>query len=194
MKKAIAMAAIIVISVSTAAFAGVNANAKVAIHVIPHGSRTCLKNFPTITSKDDIIVTEPSGDVDAFPVFFDMVEYQGFDYGLSWPGTQSCAFTSCSPLAIGTITWPGDGISHAWYVCQPYAIGVPGWAWIGEPAAAQISIVDHPTVESVLVGDCGNPATLDTVYLNERFYSGIGGEIGQATVPTSWGEIKAKFK
>jgi hypothetical protein len=194
MKKAIALAAMIMIIVSTAASAGVNTNAKVSIHVIPHASRTCAKNFPTITSQGDIIFTEPSGDVDAFPVFYDMVEYQGFDYGLNWPGTYSCAFTSCSDLAIGTITWPGDGVSHAWYLCQSATIGVPGWAWISEPSPSIISIVDHPTVNSVLVGDCGSPATLDTVYEYERFYSGIGGEIGQPVEATTWGKIKAQFK
>jgi hypothetical protein len=154
-----------------------------------------MKNFPTITGQGDVVYTYAGGDVDAFPVFFDMVEYRGFDYGLTWPGTYSCAFTSCSDLAIGTIQYAGQGVSHAWYVCQSSDIGVPAWAWIYEPAPARIQVVDHPTVGGILVGDCTEPfAVKDTIPPSRSYYSGIAGEEGQPIQATSWGHIKAIFK
>ena len=53
------------------AIAGVNANAKVAVHVMLHAPRTCIKNFPSIVSCHDIVYEIGNQDVDAFPVFFD---------------------------------------------------------------------------------------------------------------------------
>lgn len=194
MKKAMGVAAILILIVSAAAFAGVNANAKIAVHLEAHASRTCLKNFPSITTQGDIVNEYAGNDVDAFPVFFDMVEYQGFDYGMTWPGTGSCAFTSCSDLTIGTIQYAGDGVSHAWYVCQSSDIAVPGWAWIYEPAPARIQVVINPAAERILVGDCQDPAVKDTIPLSHSYYSGIAGEPGQPVQPTSWGQIKAMFK
>jgi hypothetical protein len=172
----------------------INTDAKSAVHTIPHASRTCAKNFPVISHCGDIQATEPSVDVDAFPVFYDLVEYQGFDYGLSWPGMYSCAFTSCSDLAIGTIAWPGDGISHAWYTCQYEPVAITGWGWIYD--SGFICITAHPSAGGPNIGDCqgelGQPIC--------NFCAGIGGYIGDdpceptATEPSSWGGIKAMFK
>ena len=198
MKKAIGLGAIFLMIASTAAFAGQNPEAKVAIHVEAHVSRTCTKNFPTIASPDDIVYTDAGTDMDAFPVFFDMVEYQGFDYGMTWPGTYSCAFTSCSDLTIGTIQYPDDGISHAWYACQASGIAVVGWGWISEPAAARICIVNHPVAAGIIAGDCSG--VKDTIYVDEEhvFCAGIAGGTGDKpqspTEATSWGKIKAIFK
>jgi hypothetical protein len=196
MKKAMGVAAIFVLVVTTVASAGVNSNAKVAIHVLQHTSRSCSKNFPTLTDQSEIIVTEPTLDVDAFPVFFDLVEYQGFDYGMTWPGAFSCIFTSCSDFTIGTIQYPGDGISHAWFECKESSIAIPGFGWIEETAACQIHIISHPTptVGGIVVGDCQEPAVKDTIPPERSYYSGIGGEQGQPTAAASWGQIKAMFK
>jgi hypothetical protein len=173
---------------------GINADAKVAVHVLPHASRTCAKNFPTLTDCADIQTTEPAMDIDAFPVFFDLIEYQGFDYGLMWPGMSSCAFTSCSDLAIGTITWSGDGISHAWYACQAGPVAMCGWGWIYDEGMVCVS--PHPSAGGPNIGDCSGD--LNAVVCD--FCAGIGGFIGDdpceptGTEPASWGSIKAMFK
>jgi hypothetical protein len=194
-KKGIVLAVLLSLALAVAAWAGLNPAATSAVHVLPHASRTCAKNFPVIAGCEDIITTEPTPDVDAFPVFFDMVEYQGFDYGMSWPGAYSCAFTSCSDLAIGTIVWPGDGISHAWYVCQPGPVAITGWGWIFDYGL--VSIVPHPTAGGPIVGDCSG--ALDIVCAG--IVAGIGGYIGDdpclpssAAQPRTWGEIKNLFK
>ncbi len=186
---------VLVLVLSVSAFGGANMVAKACVHVEAHGSRTCAKNFPTITSCWDIVSTEPTPDVDAFPVFYDLVEYQGFDYGMDWPGLYSCAFTSCSDLAIGTITWPGDGISHAWYVCQPGPVVVTGWGWIYDYGL--ICIVPHPTAGAVNVGDC--QGQLDIVCA--ACCGGTGGYIGDdpcsnftGAERSTWGGIKYIFK
>ena len=189
---------------------GVNVAAKVAVHVLPHNDlRTCVRDFPVITCPSaDINTTCPAGDVDFFPVFFDLVEYTVVEYGISWPGTYSCAFQSCSPFTIGDIIWPPgvvdpellqDGISQAWTECQPGPIAVPGFGWIDEPGAAYICVVPHPMTGWIGVADC----VFDDGNVNhpvERFCAGINGAIGDdihgpsATEGTSLGKIKAMFR
>ena len=134
---------------------GANVDLKVGVHVLPHSDlRTCSREFPVITCPSaDISTTCPDGDVDFFPVFFDMVEYQCLEYGVSWPGTYSCAFTSCSYLQIGDIVWPAgtvdpelrlDGISHSWQVCTYGTTVIPGFGWIYEKTGRlTASIVMH---------------------------------------------------
>jgi hypothetical protein len=171
-----------------------NLNAKVAVHVLPHTTRACTKSFPAITSCAEIITTEPSPDVDAFPVFFDLVAYQGFDYGMTWPGLYSCVFTSCSDLTIGGILWPGDGVSHAWYAGIVDSVAIPGWAWIWD--YGMVCVVPHPGTGSINIGSC--QGEIDHPICN--FCAGIGGYFGDdpceptKTEPTSWGGIKALFR
>jgi hypothetical protein len=198
MKKAILVAAIMILSLSTWVFAGPNFNAKAWVHVLDHTSRTCTKNFPAgIDSCDDIVYLLAAEDADCFVVFWDLVNYQGFDYALTWPGTYTAAFTSCSSLTIGSIVNPGDGVSHAWYVCQSGDVAIPGWAWIYDTGA--VCLADHPTANGVVVGDCS--AILDTLPEISYGCAGIGGYVPggltpceAAIEPTSWGQIKSMFR
>jgi hypothetical protein len=189
---------------------GVNTEAKVAVHVLAHESRTCVDGLPTITDCFDIISTCPGNDVDFFPVFFDLVEYTGVEYSVEWPGTYSCGFTSCSDLTIGNIIWPAgtvpledrtDWISHAWFDCHTEPVAIPGWGWIYEPVPAMIRIVANTEGGFIWVAECGEPGS---VYeLNEpvcNFAAGIAGAIGEsACQPSSvrsstWGGIKHLFR
>jgi hypothetical protein len=194
MKKVLVVAVALTLVLSASAFAGANPDGKTAVHVIPHGSRTCAKGYPVVAGCGDIITTEPGLDVDAFPVFYDLNEYQGFDYGMTFPGPYSCAFTSCSDLAIGTIVWPGDGISHAWYVCQPGPIVLPGWGWIY--GSGEVHVVPHPTAGGPNIGDCAGELDVPVCYT----FAGIGGFFGDdpcrptATEQSTWGSIKGIFK
>jgi uncharacterized repeat protein (TIGR01451 family) len=146
----------LVVMLSPAAYAGMNPDVKAAVHVLPHNAgRSCAKGFPILTGCEDIIDTYPGcDDVDFFPVFFDMVEYQGVEYGIVWPGYGSCSFTSCSDLTIGDIVNPGDGISHAWASCQVGAVAVMGWGWLSGSEPGSVCIVAHPTMGGINVGDC----------------------------------------
>jgi hypothetical protein len=194
MKKVLVLTVALTLILSACAWAGLNPVAKAAVHVRPHASGSCTKNFPTILDCGDIVTTTPGPDVDAFPVFFDLVEYQGFDYGMTWPGMYSAVFTSCSDLTIGSILWPGDGVSHAWYVCQYGPVAIAGFAWIFD--YGMVCIVPHPGAGGPTVGDChgGDDGMMC------MFCAGIGGYIGDdpcwptATEPNTWGGIKGMFK
>jgi uncharacterized repeat protein (TIGR01451 family) len=135
--------------------AGVNSIAKVAVHVMPHlDGRTCSNHMPSFLSGCDVSYVYVGCDaVDVFPVFYDLVEYLGCEYGLTWPGEATCAFTSCSDLWIGNITHPGDGISQVWLGCR-MGCAVPGFARIESTGPGQICVVPHPIGGRVLVLDC----------------------------------------
>ena len=195
MTKTLMIVVAITLVVSANTFAGRNAaTAKVAVHVLPHASRSCTKSFPSIATCEDITTTETSPDVDAFPVFFDLVEFQGFDYGMTWPGLYSAVFTSCSDLTIGGIVNAGDGISHAWTECQVAAVAITGWGWIYDYGA--VCVVPHPQAGGPTIGDCHAGADLPL----GNFCAGIGDSVGDdpctpvATEPTTWGAIKGMYR
>ena len=195
MKKVLVLTVALTLILSACAFAGLNPSAKVAVHVLTHPSAaSCVKLFPVVNVCTDITTTNPGVSVDCFPVFFDMVEYQGFDYGMTFASGYSATFTSCSDLTIGTISDPGTGISHAWYVCQYAPVAITGWAWLY--SYGMVCIVPHPEAGGPTIGDChgGN----DGVICN--FCAGTNGLIGDdpcwptATEPNTWGSIKGMFK
>ena len=142
----------------------------------------------------DIVFHLDNPDVDAFPVFFDLVEYQGMDYSMAWPGLYSCAFTSCSDVTTGSIVFPCDGISHVWAVCQPGPIAIPGWAWIYDYGL--VCVIPHPWSGNIAITDC--QGEMDEPICN--FCAGIGGYTGDdpceptRAEPASWGSIKRMFK
>jgi hypothetical protein len=185
----------------------VNYQAKVAVHVTPHAARACAKSFPVITDCSDIVATCAANDVDFFPVFFGLEEYQAVEYGVDWPGTYSCSFTICSYLQIGDIVWPAgtvpprdrtDGISQIWDGCQQGSIAIPGWGWVNEPAPATIRIVPHPLAGHLVVADCRWLPILIVPTCN--FAAGIAGATGEEPCgpsnvePTTWSNIKAMFR
>lgn len=133
-----------------------NPGAKIAVHVLPHeAGRTCNSGMPDLVLCTDINTTyEGCGDMDVFPVFYDVNEYLGVEYALEWPGSESCAFTSCSDLMIGGITWPGDGISQVWFGCRPGPTAIPGWGWIYTIEPGLVSVAPHPYTEEVQMLDC----------------------------------------
>jgi hypothetical protein len=192
--KILALVVALTLVLSAMALAATNDAAKVAVHVVPHASRTCTKNFPVILDCGDIITTEPGPDADAFPVFFDLDEYQGFDYGMTWPGLYSCAFTSCADLAIGGIVWPGDGISQAWTACQPGPVCITGWGWIYDNG--MVCVVPHPEPQKINIGDCAG-GLAEPICV---FCAGIGGFFGDDPCEETpnevgtWGSIKSMFK
>jgi hypothetical protein len=120
---------------------------KVAVHVMAHNPRrTCSRDFPDLTYVcSDIEVTYPGQSFDVFPVFFELYEYQGVEFGLNWPDwTYSAVWHSCADMAEGDIRRPGDGVSMVWFECQQDAVLIPGWAWIYADGPGQISVCPYP--------------------------------------------------
>ncbi|MFH1312363.1 MAG: DUF11 domain-containing protein [Candidatus Eisenbacteria bacterium] len=138
--------------------------------------------MPEISYCTDLRTTlDTCGDVDFFPVFFEVIECQGIEYGVTWPGSYSCAFTSCSDLKIGDIIWPGDGVSHAWFDCQPGPVAIPGWGWVSVNDSGHIRVVPHPGTGEITVGDCVR--RLDDI--EDVYSAGVCGALGDD--PSGWG-------
>jgi hypothetical protein len=196
MARYIAISALLAAALVGSVQAGTNrGDARVAVHVVSHGPRSCSQGLPVdISGCEDIVTTEPGAEVDAFPVFFDLAEYQGCEYALCWPGLYSAVFTSCSDLTIGEITRNGDGISHAWYSCRSGPVCIPGWAWISDYGA--VCVCPHPEGGAIAIGDC--EGELDDVAAVTC--AGIGGHAGddpcggEVKDQRTWGEIKDLFK
>jgi hypothetical protein len=130
-------------------------------------------------------------------VFFDLVEYQGVEYGMCWPEwTYSAAWTQCADLVIGGIVWPGDGISQTWTECQNEAIVITGWAWLYADGPGLVTVCVHPTAGVIQVLDCAEG--LDEPVGN--FPAGVFGAEGEDPCqpvmiqPTTWGAIKGMFE
>jgi uncharacterized repeat protein (TIGR01451 family) len=138
------------------AAAGYNPDAKVALHVLPHDAlRTCSRDFPDISACEDISTTcECCGAVDIFPVFFDIEECLGVEYGLTWPGSETCTFQTCSDLHIGDITVSGDGISQVWFACRVGPAVIPGFGWIDFAQPTRVCVAPHPYTGVISILDC----------------------------------------
>ena len=199
MKIAVGSCVLLAILAGSLAMAGNNPRVAVTVHVMAHASkRTCSSGLPSIGGCDDVTTTEFSADADCFPVFYELSEYLGCEYGLTWPGTYSCIFTSCSDFVIGEIVNPGDGIAHTWTSCQSGPVAIPGWARIYEPAGGRVCVVPDPATGEIYVLDCSDG--LDGPD-EAPACAGIAGRPGDEpcggnrppTEEGTWGEIKTMF-
>jgi hypothetical protein len=195
--KILAIALALTLLFSFAATAGQNPDVKCAVHVEAHSARRNCGALPVFTDCPEIVTTFEGLDVDAMPVMFDVVGVTGAEYGLTWPvWAYSCIFTSCSDLTTGDIVNPGDGISHAWNVCQMGFATVCGWGWLTADGPGLICPI--PRAESGFLGvaDCSfiKDAAIGT------YCAGVGGEFGDdpseatATEASTWGGIKSMFR
>jgi hypothetical protein len=202
MKKVLLIAVALTLVVGATAIAGNNPDAKVAIHVIPAPLRPgCAKHGLDLENATcaDLITTEAGNAINAFPVFFDLTEYLGCEYGICWPGWYySAAFTSCSYFVIGGIVNPGDGASHTWLNCYT-GMCVPSYLDFylipGVDTGGMICPCPAPNGQ-LKVLDCAE-AVDDPVCI---FCAGVYGAIGDdpceptGTETSTWSEIKGMFE
>ena len=181
-----------------------------AIHVRAHNDAAgCDYTVPhgEILTCQDIVTTEPAQSIDAFPVFYDVVEYRALEYGLTWPSfTSSAVFTSCADLTIGEIRNPGDSVSHAWIECQNGNICVPGFIWLYADSPGKVCFAPHHLSGYVQFLDC----SLERDLVSWTACAGIYGAAGDAPCPdtttsgvedhpevrepSTWGEVKSLFQ
>lgn len=181
------------------AYAGANIDHKVAVHVLAHETRACSKNFPTISSCEDIVTEfQGCGDIDVFPVFYELAGVTGIEYGLTWPEEWgSCVYTKCAgDFSIGDVVGPGDGLAQAWDDCQELSVVIAGFGWLAAADSGMVYMVSNPRTGSLGTADCDfvEDAPIDTVA------AGVGGMSGDDPCETfldrganSWGEIKDLF-
>jgi hypothetical protein len=196
--KAISIAALILaLALTAAALAGGNPDTKVAVHVRPHNAELGC-DYGTIVTCDDLDTTEPGNNVDAFPVFFDIDEFLGCEYGMWWPAwTYSGAFSNCADVVIGGIVWPGDGASHSWSICQTGSwVCVPSYIWLYADGPGMVCVVDHPVAGAISLLDC--TGGIDEPFAT--FCAGVYGYVGDDPCPPvgpssgTWGKIKGVFE
>jgi hypothetical protein len=206
MKKAILVVLCVLLGLSTVALAGNNPGAKGTIHVRPHNAKAGC-NYGTIEGCADIVMSEPGFSVDAFPIFYELTEYQGCEYSVTWPDwTYPPAFTNCADLVIGTIANPGDGVSHTWLACQT-GVCVPAFLWLYADGPGQVCISGNPLHPhkpgTAFVLDCAEGLDVLVGWGCAGVYGGTpapaSGDACEelpppATQPTTWGEIKGMFE
>jgi hypothetical protein len=197
MKRIAAIVTVLVLVITGCALAGNNPLAKVSVHVKAHSSKQACGGLPALVTCDDINTTYAEFNFDAFPVFYDLAEYLGLEYGLCWPTwTYSAAWTQCADLVIGGITWPGDGVSQTWTQCHAEGLVITGWAWLYADGPGLVSVCDHPVSGVVQVLDCSEG--LDEPVGN--YSAGVFGEEGEdpcapvGIAPTTWSAIKGMFE
>jgi hypothetical protein len=205
MTRAILVLICLTLLTSTGLLLAGNENAKVAVHLMPYDcDRRCNRKFPAINTCEEILTTYTGGvDIDFFPVFFNLVDYQAVEYAVEWPGSYSCLFIDCSDNNLCDIVWSGDGITQVWNECQPHTVCIPGWGWITVDTPGMVCVVPHPVTGEIATAACEytrDPYVLD--YPNASYCAGIFGVKGHnpclpkahATAATTWGAIKHMFR
>ena len=131
------------------------AGPKVAVHVLPYYHAVRCGNLPDIECCDDIVTT--CGECDAmvaFPVFYDLEEYQGLYYGLSWPGPYGGAFVSCSDLEAGAMRRSGDTIAQRWLDCHRESTVIPGYIVLYPMERGHVCVLPYSALAGIGVVDC----------------------------------------
>jgi hypothetical protein len=126
------------------------------VHVIAYDPHVnCDEGLPVIEDCADIQSTFAGDNFLAFPVFFDLNEYQGVEFALSWPDWgESASWQSCSDLSIGEITSPGDGVSLVWHDCHLENTVVTGWIWLYADGPGLIEPCGHPHTGQIQILNC----------------------------------------
>jgi len=133
-----------------------NWDSKIAVHVIEYdATMDCDEKLPIIETCADIQSTWNGSNVLAFPVFFDLCEYKGVEFGLSWPEWEvSGSWQSCADLSIGEISHPGEGVSQVWFDCHFESAVVPGWVWLFADSPGFVEPCGHPYTGKITIVNC----------------------------------------
>jgi hypothetical protein len=197
----VVICALAIAATGAPALAGGNPANKIAIHLKAHPT-SCTKGYPTFTKCENINTTWASlGDLDAMPVFYDLVGYSVTEFGLTWPWIWgSCSWIRCKgDIAVGTIYYPGDGTSIAWTTCQTGWGIAPGAGWLIATEPGMVCPIPYYATGDYGVVDCSPSPGPYYDYPVTVSCGGVG-MVGDdpcravATESSTWGEIKSMFR
>ena len=202
MKRILVMAIAVTLVLSAYAFAGMNPNNKVAIHV---GTvKKCLQLV--FTNCAEITTTTPlCAGYFIVPVHYDLVGTTVLEGAISWPvgwGTVYYGTQCYGTLAIEDWSLAGYGkYSYASGTCV-YSWAEPAcvrWFAYATPGPGLICPVANTTTGFIGVVDCSDPEPIADPAIC-LFCAGVCGEFGDdpceptAVEPSTWGSIKNMFK
>jgi hypothetical protein len=174
-----------------------NASLKVAIHVVPHGPVS--RKLPVITACDQVVSSYPgTGEIDFFPVFYDLRGYRKLEFGITWPEAWgSCQFTVAGgEIWAGEIAEPGGDISIGWGSCQHTWSLVAGYGRLSTAGPGRICPVPNQRSQRLGAANC-NPEQPGFDSAQGVYCAGIGGEAGDRPCPektTPWEQLKSLFR
>jgi hypothetical protein len=198
-------AAMVVLAVltATAAYAGDNPGHMLAIHVKSHPT-SCTEGYPSFPTCDAIQETYAGcGEVDIIPVFYDLVEFTGVEFGIIWSHfpSVSMVWTRCDgDASVGTIAHPGDGTVITWSTCQAGPSVAPGYGWLAISGAEYVCPAGNPVTGRYGVNDCSPTLGPDFDWSVGYSCAGTCGFVGDdpcrpvTARPSTWGAIKGIFK
>lgn len=162
---------------ASAAHSGQNPNYKIAVHIEALNSKRTCDDLPVIEYCYDIMWTYIGcGDVDVFPVYFDLYGFTAIQYRLVWPEEWgSGVHNHCADLCIGDIRRAGDAVALAWRECQIYPCFIPGWISLTATTPGKVKVEGWDW--EILITDCNYQE--DEPFL--VFDGGICGMEGDAT-------------
>ena len=144
MKNVVLLICLAALAVAAPALA--NPDNKMAVHVARHTSVNC-SGLPVVRTCADIKHTyDGCGDIDVFPVVYDIYGITSIQVGLTWPDSWgSCAFTPCGfDLTIGGMAFPGDHFTGAWSECHYISSHIVGVGWLASSSGGIICPVPDP--------------------------------------------------
>jgi hypothetical protein len=190
------------VCLSGTASGGSNQGHKLAIHVKSHPT-SCSAGYPSFNHCGEIEFTYAgTGDIDVFPVFFELTEYLVVEFGLEWPaGWGTASWVRCDgDISVGDIVHPGDGTAVDWAACQTTWSAAPGFAWLTAYGSGVIRAVPNPATGDYGAVDCDPDDPVYDYPFGEPYSAGVGGETGddpcrpKGGSESSWGTIKSMFR
>jgi hypothetical protein len=145
----------------------VNPMCKIALHLVPGGSLGCSQP-PAVDELDDVnrvwSTSRFGSSLQVFLVVFDYDSLSVLEFGLDWPADWgSASFHACSsPLQVGSIANPGDGVALAYTTCQVSAARGGArprfwptcWVWLTPRSNGEIGIIRNRQSDYLAVTDC----------------------------------------
>jgi uncharacterized repeat protein (TIGR01451 family) len=168
-----------------------NPNLKMAVHAVP--TAYDCPSLPQVPRCSDISTSCPTlGDIYVVPVLFNLSEFKTADFGLEWPAEWgSMMYAACAgDEHLGSITYPGDGMSTTWTECQHSWSVAHGYGLLHATDTGLVSIVANPGTGLIGVADCAADPSRRFDQPSDVFRAGVGDRSGDDPCGTDFYAIR----